>query len=150
MIRAATLADVPRLVAMGRAFLATPPYAGLFADDPEQLAATVTALITGALSTVLVVERGDSVVGMIGLLATPHFLTRQILAGEVMWWIEPAARGSAGVRLLKAGERWAAERGAVAIQLIHPITAPRVGQLYTALGYVPLEQSYIRRLDHAA
>lgn len=147
MIRAAGLADVPRLVAMGRAFLATPPYAGLFADDPDQLAATVTGLITGALSTVLVSVDGDQVVGMIGMLATPHFLSRQIIAGEVFWWVEPDHRG-AGVRLLQAAEAWARSRGAVAIQLIAPDA--RVAAVYERWGYALLERSYVRRLDHAA
>ncbi len=145
MIRAATLADVPRLVAMGRAFLATPPYAGWFADDPDQLAATVTQLITGPLSTVLVA--GDPVTGMIGLLATPHFLSRQIVAGEVFWYTDPTARG-AGVRLLKAAEAWARDRGATTLQMIAP--TDRVASFYARCGYQPLETSYIRRLDHAA
>lgn len=150
MIRAATLADVPRLVAMGRAFLQTPPYAGVFRDDPDQLAATVTGLITGALSTVHVSVAGDEVVGMLGMLASPHFLSRDIIAGEVMLWVDPAARGSAGVRLLKAGEAWARSRDATVMQMIAPEGAPRVEAFYTALDYRPVERTYARRLDHAA
>jgi len=151
MIRAATLADVPRLVTLGRAFLQTPPYAGLFTDDPDQLAATVTALITEDRSAVLVLDDGTTIAGMIGLIAAPHFLARDVVAGEVFWYVDPAARGG-GIRLWRAAEAWAVAKGAVTMQMIAPATGDpddRLAAVYVRRGYTVLETNYIRRLDAA-
>lgn len=147
MIRPATLDDVPRLVEMGRAFLRTPPYAGLFADAPEVLETLIQTLIAGDATTVLVVAQGDGlVVGAIGLLVAPHFASGDLLASEVFWYMDPAHRG-AGVRLLRAAERWAVAFGAVGVSMVAP--NDRLGAVYERWGYQLLERSYLRRFDAA-
>lgn len=139
MIRPATLPDVPRLVALGRRFLAESAYAGRLADNPAQMQAITEQLITQADGTILVATQGGVVVGMIGMLCFPHHLSAERTAGEVFWYVDPDHRGS-GVRLLKAAERWALEQGARKIQLIAP-SAP-VGHIYARLGYTPIEVAY--------
>jgi hypothetical protein len=64
-----------------------------------------------------------------------------LTAGELMWYMDPAARGG-GLALLARAERWAAEMGAQQIQMIAPATNPRVGRLYEHRGYRALETSY--------
>ena len=61
------------------------------------------------------------------------------------WWVDPAARGI-GLALLRRAERWAAETGAAAIQMIAPATNPRVGRIYERRGYRALETSYQRAI----
>jgi len=146
MIRPATVEDVPRLVELGRAFLRTPPYAGLFADAPDVLATLIQTLITGPASTVLVIDQADLVVGAIGLLVAPHFASGEALASEVFWYMDPQYRG-AGVRLLRAGEHWAAASGAVGVAMVAP--DDRLGAVYERWGYQLMERSYLRRFDAA-
>lgn len=142
-IRAATLADVPRLVALSGRFRAETAYRDLVADDPAQHAALFTQLVAGPASVVLVADDDGAVVGLIALLIAPHHFSGQRTASEVIWWVEPEARG-AGVALLGAAERWAAESGAVTIQMIAPATpaGDRVARLYQRRGYAPVETSY--------
>lgn len=139
-IRPATLADVPRLVAMGRQQIAA-TYGATIADNPAQVEATVTALVTEPSGACFVAEQEDVVVGMIGLAATTSHCSGAPTAAEIMWWVEPEARGG-GLALLTRAERWAAETGAAVIQMVAPASHPRVGRLYAHRGYRALETIY--------
>lgn len=138
-IRPATLADVPRLVAMGREQIAV-LYGGEVAETPAQLEALAIQLVTTPRCACFVAERDGAVVGMIGLIAYPHHLSGVLTVGEVMWWMAPEARGH-GVALLRRAERWACEIGATYIQMMAPDA--RVGRLYEhRRGYQALETTY--------
>lgn len=143
MIRAATLEDVPALVAMGGEFLATTPYRDRLADVPDARAATMVSLIEQEQSTVFVVDKGDGPVGMLGMLLYRQPLSGEAIAGEVFWWVDPEHRG-AGLALWRAGETWARAMGARKIQMIAP--TEDVEQIYAARGYAPLERVYQREL----
>lgn len=144
MIRLATLADVPALVAMGQEFAQTPEYAGILTLDPQTTAAMAGMLIVNEDALVLV-ESGeaDEPIGMLALLLTPHLMSGELLALEVVWWVQPGRRQH-GVQMLREAERWARERGATALQLIAPTV--RVEQFYHAIGYQKVEVAYQKRL----
>ena len=142
-IRPATLADVPALVAMGERFRADSPYRDLCAENADAMAATCTRLITGPDSIMLVAEHAAGLVGMIGLILFAHHFSGARTAGELVWWVDPGARGT-GLRLLRQGERWAAEAGATQMQMIAPDA--RVGRLYEHQGYAPVELTYQKAL----
>lgn len=149
ILRKATIAEVPALVAMGRRFRAETAYRDLIAESVPQLTAMATRLVEGPQSVVLVAEADGALGGMIGLVVFAHHLSAERIAGEVMWWVDPDARG-VGRRLLGAAERWAAEAGAEAIHLIAPAAGDaRIGALYTRRGYQPFETAYQRRVTPA-
>jgi GNAT superfamily N-acetyltransferase len=143
VIRAATEADIPALVAMGCQFRAQTGYHAVIAESATQMA-TFCRQLLGGLGTILVLEDEGVLVGMIGLHCGPHFLSGEIAAGEVFWWVDPAHRGK-GLRLLRAAEAWAREQGATSLQMIAPDA--RVERLYERLGYRAIERTYQRRLD---
>lgn len=140
VIRPATLADVPRLVAMGRQQIAA-TYGGAVANEAAALEALATQLVTTPTAACFVADQDGTVVGMIGLVGYAHHLSGVPTAGEVMWWVDPAARG-AGLALLRRAERWAAETGARVIQMVAPATHARVGRLYERRGYQAVETTY--------
>ena len=91
--------------------------------------------------TEIVLETGGRVVGMIGLAVLPHFMSGELVASELFWWVEPEARrGTGGVRLLRRAESWARSTQAVRMQMIAPTA--HVAKFYQALGYVPMEVAY--------
>jgi GNAT superfamily N-acetyltransferase len=143
VIRPATSADVPALVVMGQQFAQTELYRDVLRENPEQMAVVATNLIEDESGTVLVLERDGVLVGMMGLVCTPHFLSGDMFAGEVFWWVTPGQRGD-GVRLLRAAEAWAIERGATTLQMIAP--TERVGQFYSRMGFTRTEISYQKAL----
>lgn len=142
-VRPATPVDVPRLVAMGQAFREASVYRGFLADNPAQVARLYDQLMGGG-GTILVLDTGTAVVGMIGLYCAPHFLSGERFAGEVVWWIDPPFRGH-GLKLLRAAEAWAQAQGAVTFQMMAPDA--RTETLYERLGYHVLERTYYRRFD---
>jgi len=135
--------DVPALVAMGRQFAQTEMYRDVLRENPDQMTVVATNLIEHESGTVLVLEREGVLVGMIGIVCTLHFLSGEMYAGEVFWWVTPEKRGD-GVRLLKAAESWAIERGAKTLQMIAP--TERVGQFYDRMGFARMETSYQKDL----
>ena len=145
MIRTATREDVPALVAMGERFADSPDYRLVLRNNPDQLAITAEMLVTSEIGTMLVLESDRQLVGMIGMVCMPHFLSGELFAGEVCWWVDPEHRGG-GLRLMKAAEAWALARGALTIQMIAPNA--RVGQLYERLGYTWTESMYQKACPH--
>jgi GNAT superfamily N-acetyltransferase len=142
VIREASIDDVPRIVEMGLRFIRETVYAGRIAENPARMAALAEQLIAG--SSMFVAEREGVVVGMTGALFFEHPLSGEPFASELFWWVEPEARGSLGVRLLRRLVEWARARGAVALTMIAP--TPAVEALYERLGMERVEVSYLRRL----
>lgn len=142
-IRPAVTEDVPRIVEMGLTFLRESSYRSIFLENAQQVATLAERLIGSENGDVLLIERGDSIVGMIGLLAFEHFISGQRAASEVVYWVDPSSRGC-GVRLLRAAEAWAKAHGALMMQMISP--SERVDTLYERLGYVPVERIFQRAL----
>lgn len=143
MIRPAVPSDVPRIVEMGSHFRDESEYAELLTDNPAQREAMAVRLIEGADSIVLVSEDGGRLTGMIGLLLYAHHLSAELICGEVFWWVEPEARG-AGIKLLRAAEKWAAVNEAKKLQMIAPNS--RVGRLYERFGYQLIELNYQKQV----
>jgi len=143
MIRQARQDDRERLLEMGMRFVAETEYRDLISAKPERIAATIDHVLGLPDGVVLVSENGKGVNGMIGLMAYDHPFSGERTAFEVVWWVDPEARGD-GVRLLYAAEKWALAQGAKAIQMVAP--NERVGNLYARMGYRPVETSYQRSL----
>jgi hypothetical protein len=80
---------------------------------------------------------------MIGLTRFRQPGTGAVTAGELMWWMDPAARG-AGVALLKQAEAWATDVGATSLLMQAP--TERVARLYEHRGYRRMEVTYRRPL----
>lgn len=140
MIRDAVEADVPRLIEMGERFHRESSYGKHLAENHAQFEVLARKIV--ADGGVLVIDDGD-LVGMIGYFIFPHFLSAEIIAGEVFWWIEPEHRGE-GKALLKAAESKAKLAGAQKMQMIAP--NPRVGKLYERSGYEFVESAYQKTL----
>jgi GNAT superfamily N-acetyltransferase len=148
-IRAATLEDVPRLVAMGTRFRAGSAYAAAMPANAAQMAQTAAAVIRHADGVVFVTEADGDLTGMIGLQVYVHPFSGARVAGELFWWVEPEARGD-GVRLLRRAEAWAAAQGAAQLQVGAPADAPGVARLFARRGYVALETAYLKPIAAAA
>ena len=140
-IREAVAGDLDAIVAMGEHFLAQTPYQTRIGRNPAQMRALAEHLITGAHGALFVAARAGTLVGMIGVFVFPHPISGEAIGSEVMWWMEPDARG-AGIRLLRAAERWVKARGATRFQMIAP--TPDVEAIYERLGFEKVETVYQR------
>lgn len=144
MIREATPADVPRVVEMGRRFLAEGPYRDKIADNPEVCAKLAAQLVQNPQAKILVAEEGEQLIGILVFILFPHYFSGEMTAGELVWWVEPRARGRTGVKLLTAAEGMARDLGAKRMQMVAPTL--EVGRLYKRRGYEEVETTYQRSL----
>ena len=148
-IRRAVLSDFDALVAMGQRFLAGTKYARLITLTPDNFTElSRTLLVTdNDQGGILVAEKDDVLVGMIAVVLSPRAFTTETMGCELFWWVDTEHRGC-GVRLLRAAELWASERGATIMQMGAP--DDRVGRVYAALGYEMTEMVYQRELRRAS
>jgi GNAT superfamily N-acetyltransferase len=128
---------------MGARFISETDYAGIISVNPDRLSASVKAVADNPDGVILVSGSDATITGMIAMLAYDHPFSGERMAFEVLWWVEPEARGD-GVRLLRAAENWAIEQGIGKMQMVAP--NERVGALYERMGYLPVETSYQRSL----
>lgn len=139
MIRLATVADIPRMVEMGRRFRNESTYNKYLADNPEKMAELGEKLV--AVDGILVAEHDGKLTGMLGYIVHEHFISGEKVAGEVFWWVEK--RGD-GLALLREMEKRARAVGAKYIQMIAP--SQRVARLYTIMKFDFVESTYQRTL----
>lgn len=143
MIRQATTEDSERIIEMGKRFVEGTSYKEIISINPSRLEAAISHVIANPDGVVLVSGPETDPTGMIAMLTYDHPFSGARTAFEIVWWVDPEARGD-GVRLLRAAEEWARSRGATAVQMVAP--NERVGSFYRRLGYAPVEMSYQRSL----
>lgn len=151
IIRPATHDDVDVLAAMVQHFLeAVPTYAALLQGGPERLVAYMHGVVElkDAL-TLLALEDTGEPLGFITVVAVENVLTETRVGDELVWWVEPRFRGRVGPKLLEAAEAWARTTGLSVLKMVAPYQS-RVGVFYERHGYVPLETSYTKGLDHGS
>jgi N-acetylglutamate synthase-like GNAT family acetyltransferase len=144
VIRVATTEDVPRIVEMGMAFAEDSEYADKLPVTAAHLDAMAANLIDGPTSDVLVAEKQGRVVGMVALTVYRHPMTGLLVASELAWWVDADARGSLGVRLLRAAEAWARAHHAAHLTMIAP--NDHVAKFYGAVGFQKAETVFEKRL----
>lgn len=135
MIRPAIHSDIPRIVELGRLLHDTSSYAALSFDDGK-VAALMAALIDGA-GVIFVAERDGLVVGGIAGGITEHWFSRDKLAFDYSFFIDPAHRhGITAMKLASAFMEWARLRGVsrISMGITTDINLEGTTRLYHALG----------------
>ena len=148
VIRAATRADVPGLVTMGRLMRARTVYAAILEENPAAMAALAEALIAGPAAGVWVADGAGGLRAMFGAQLYTHPFTGAYTLGEVFWY--SLAKGP-GFRVYLAAVAWGLAQGAVDMTMGVPIGADDVRDLYARLGFTAIEVGYVKHLrPHAA
>jgi GNAT superfamily N-acetyltransferase len=137
LVRSATDEDIPRLVEMGCRFRAESSYSKYLAENPERMAELGHQLL--AKDGLLVAELDGESIGMLGFILHVHFISGELVAGEVFWWMEPEHRGH-GLKLVEEAKRRARKAGAKYLHMIAP--SERVARLYRHLGYEFVESTH--------
>lgn len=145
-IRAARTADIPALVAMGMRFATSDAYKDLLGGTPACIQRLVERVMADPGSAALVADSDGVLVGMMGLTSYVQPMSGELIATEIVWWVDLDRRGStAGLRLLKAAEAWARGMGATRLQMIAP--TDHVAQFYERVGFTRVEIHYQRTLS---
>lgn len=147
MIRPATADDMPRLMAMGRAFVTEARYADEIPFIPEDFAKTLAALHAAGLLRVL--DTGSGAIGMAGADVGPTIFNYAHRIGrEAFWYVDPDHRRGSGMKLLHALELAAKDQGARIFDAVaeEGKRSEPLARLYRAGGYSPAEHTFRKRL----
>jgi len=94
---------------------------------------------------------GDEAVGVFAGNANPYFFSRDLVAGDSLWYVVPEKRGSGvGLQLLGLFEQWAKELGVVDIRIGQTSKLdPRVfNGILNSRGYDCVGSYFVRKVDH--
>lgn len=143
MIRLATYEDLPVLGRMGKEFFNASGHGSHTEYVYEDMENTFKQLIdTDGILT-------DGEHGMIGILVFPIYYNKDFLfAQELFWWVDEVKRGGGlAVRLMKAAENMAKDRGAKAMTMISVNHLGNTAdKIYEKMGYTKSETSFMRVL----
>lgn len=141
IIRAATHADLPALLAMGDRFAAALSLAETIGYDHATMDRLFRRLIDDPNGILLVT--GGGAAG--GLVHPSIFNEHHITGQELFWWVDPSHRG-AGLRLLTALEDAARERGAQSFMMgtHEALNFEAATKLYGRRGYRASDRNFIK------
>ena len=149
-LKIATQEDTPYIFEMCLKFIEESPYK----DYPKD-ATKISSLISSFLSDIsqricLLATSKDIPIGIVAGQVSPALFSHQLVASEVLWWVEPEYRGRsrAAIELLGAFEDWGRRVGADYIQMVSlPFLGDsRAHSIYTRLGYDLKELAYVKEI----
>lgn len=115
--------------------------------DPDYAMRLYLAHLSTPRMLCLALERGGLLQGVLLAAAYEHKFGPVWFAGETAWWIDPAHRGSAAMRMLDAYERWAKQDQRCAFAGMAGMgDDPEVAKLYLRRGYRAAEKHFLKVL----
>lgn len=148
MIRQATIEDLPRIEACALEFYAASRILGRLPFDLEKFVGAWTDLIRHGIGVMFIAEESGEVTGALGGVIYPDLYSGIPVATEFFWTVRQQFRGP-GVRLYKAFEAWARERGCAEIRMVHLMDSmpERVAKFYRHFGYEQSEVHFVKGLS---
>jgi GNAT superfamily N-acetyltransferase len=145
MIEQATTNDLRMLLPLFHEFHATSKF---LKGVPDAFMESWNQILRLGLGVVFVQREGSEIVGTLGGLATRDINSGHLVASEGFWFVRQTNRGS-GLKLYKAFEKWARDRGCVQIQMVHllDVNPESMAQLYGRMGYTAVETRYVMELQ---
>lgn len=150
MIREATIDDLKGLVYLLEGF-----HKSAFPVEPSfnhvDLYNTLLDMVNGDGGILLLAEKEDQLIGVIGGLVFPWYFNKSELVGqELFWYMHPEHRkGTTGIKLLQALEKKAKEKGCRSFIMASEYTMNNhdyMETMYHRMGYSNHESYYIRKL----
>lgn len=145
-IRTVQAEDFMPLVTMGKAFYAEGKLPGHF--SAYHFTEFWTALLESGIGELWVLMKDETVCGAIGFMVTKDPNDGALVANELFWFLQPAARGH-GLALLDMFETRAKNRGCQRMLMVHlaSLRSEAVAHLYQRRGYKLLESHYLKETN---
>ena len=135
----ATRADRDELIEHGTNFLAETGHS--LPMHRENVERTVDKVLKDGFIYTLSRAGCHNLIGYIGVLVDRDFLTGDMTAYEVAWYVVPEERkGSGGFRMLQMAEQHAKAAGATVMKM--SALTVNVGRFLERRGYTPLQTTY--------
>lgn len=143
MLKLATPEDLPDILDMAMAFAHASPYKD-FPMAREKIEELVLALLKDRNKTIVVLYMHENKpVGMLAGMSSEMLFSREIIASEVIWWVDPRFRSRKTLALKEAYEFWAKRIGAKYIQMAN-LDDQKIERYYERSGYKLTERAYLK------
>lgn len=148
-LKIATKEDQDAIRQMVLDFALNSPYADIHIDV-DKINEVISNILEedNSRSIILLGCKDDQIVGMIIASTSEMLINRDIVAQELVYWIDPEHRGGRlAIQMLDAFEYWAIKVGAKFIQmsLVATELAPKVSAIYKRKGYRPCETGFLKK-----
>ncbi len=143
MIREATQDDVQALIECSRNFHAECPEQYTYEED--RVENMLSACIDNPDRVIFVIDVDGLVVGGIIGILTEMWMSGDIIATELAWFVNKEYRGREALKLLRTYEDWAESRGADLIVVADINGVTNLAPLYERRGYTKTETTYSKR-----
>ena len=146
-IRPATVEDLHRLEPLAREFYASSEVLKRFNTD---LFVSTWIRLLDQNGVIFLLEDGSSIVGALGGVLYGDPYSGDAIATEFFWFVSAKARGGrGGLQLLQAFERWARDRGALEVRMVHLMDSMpgKLERVYKHFGFKPIEVHYSKDLS---
>lgn len=147
-IRQAHINDVPVLAMMGEKFYQYSEFKNYIPYDAESAASKLAQLLLSGFLYVAEYNEDGVIAALAGTMTTLWFNSSLPVASELAWWVEEKHRKSpVGIKLYKAFEKWAFERGVTTITMSDLVIqdTPPAEKLFKKLGYSVVERAHIKK-----
>lgn len=142
-LKLATVEDTGAVIEMAMAFAKVSPYKD-FPMEREKIEELVLQLMRDRNKTVVILYmHNDKPVGMIAGMSSEMMFSRETIASEVIWWVEPGFRSRKTLALKEAYEYWAKRIGAKYIQMAN-LDDQKIERYYERTGYKLTERAYLK------
>ena len=144
-IREATQEDIFDILILAKEFSKEAPKSHKW--NKEKTEVFISSAIENPLTTVLILEQDDEIVGAIVGLLSEMYMSQTILATELAWFVSKDYRGKKGsILLLKSFENWAKAQGAHYVVMGDIAGIASLEKLYTRMGFSKSETTYMKEV----
>lgn len=147
--RKATKEDIQSIIRMAEDFKNASPYKDI-EFDAEKVKVVIGLMLeaTEGFCVFVAEDNNGNLIGMLGgMCGTPLLFSNELVASEVVWWVDPNHRNNnVGVFLKTDFEQWAKEKGCkmTTMVLLEDENINKIDAMYKQFGYVPSERTYFR------
>lgn len=147
-LRVATERDIMDIYRMCLRFIEESPYSE-YPRDEDKIVSLIVSFLSNQKEKICVLAISeDTPIGIIAGYINPALFSSQVVASEVLWWVDPDHRGKtkAAFELLGAFEHWAKLVGAsfVQMQSLTNKYEMKLENFFIRKGYKPQEISYVK------
>lgn len=155
-VRSASIADASAVLAFARRFVELSPFSQFVSFDEDTARQSILQALSRGVVFVLEKplprdgfgnEQPPKIVGAIMGVMAPLWFSREVIAAELGWWVDPEHRGH-GDELRRRFEAWARQQRAPVVSLsdLKLDDSMPNGTLYERAGYEVVERAWLKRL----
>lgn len=150
-IRQATTQDIEQIIVMCEALHSESEYYRNQLFEAERLAESLNTVMGNEYHIIFLAEQDKQIIGFFIGGLTRGLFNYELIAFDYSVYVVPEKRnGRAAIKLIKAFEQWAKEKGAnrCRIGITTDISTNRTSRFYQLLGFKPCGVSFEKVINH--